>query len=161
MKNILIFTSCILLLTGCVSYDYVGEKLSEPTSSVKVCTDSNAIPQKDYTVLGTAAISGSSQEISREKMLEKLVSEAKECGADIVLVTGHQVIPAATRQTQEFSSSFDYDSTSSSWQTLHQDIDRNYGNVRRRNQPQNVSSYRRIIKAQFIKLAPAKTADVK
>lgn len=158
--KIILFLFCCILLSGCVSYDYVGEKLPEPALSVKVCTDSAAIPQKNYTVLGTATVSGNSQDISREKMIEKLVSEARECGADIVLITGHRVVPAATREVQEFSSSFDYDSSSSSWQQLNRDIDRNYGNVRSRSQTESVSTYRRIIKAQFIKL-PAASADKK
>ncbi len=161
MKNILLSFCCILLLSGCVSYDYVGEKLPEPTSSVKVCTDSAAIPCKDYTVLGNATVSGNSQDVPREKMLEKLTAEAKKCGADIVLVTGHQVVPVATRQSDGFSTAFDYDSASSSWQQLNRDIEGNYGNVRNRSHTQSVNTYRRIMKAQFIKLNSAKTSETK
>jgi PBP1b-binding outer membrane lipoprotein LpoB len=161
MKNILFLICCIFILSGCVSYDYVGEKLPEPTLSVKVCTDSAAIPQKEYTVLGNATVSGNSQEISKEEMLEKLVAKAKDCGADIVLVTGHQVVPAATRETGEFSAAFDYDNSSSGWQQLSRDIDLNYGNVRSRNSTRSVNTYRRVIKARFIKLNAPEPAGKK
>ena len=161
MKNILFLFCCILLLSGCVSYDYVGEKLPEPTSSVKVCTDSAAIPDRDYTVLGNATVSGNSREVPREKMLEKLTGEAKKCGADFVLITGHQIVPVATRQTDGFSTAFDYDSASASWQQLNRDLEGNYGNIRNRSHSGSVNTYRRIMKAQFIKLNSAKKTETK
>ena len=161
MNNILLLFCCTLMLSGCVSYDYVGDKLPEPSSSVKVCTDPEAVTAEKHTVLGTATISGNSREISREKMLEKLADKAKECGADVILVTTHQVVPAATGQSNGFATAFDFDSSSSGWQQLNRDIDGNYGNVRNRTHTQSVNTYRRIIKAQFIKLDSADNTDKK
>ena len=74
----------ILLIIGCASVNYVGKSYS-PTTSVDVYYSKEEI-EKEYTVLGHAVGSGSI--VSNESIKNKLISEAKNKGADAILITG-------------------------------------------------------------------------
>ena len=79
MKKCL-FAAVVMLgaLTGCVSMEYQGEKLPPKSSDAKIAvfTDSARI-SRPYQVLGTARVSGNYQEVSRDRMVEKLRTEAR------------------------------------------------------------------------------------
>lgn len=157
MKNFvcLLFTAAVALtFAGCVSYDYEG-KMEPPVKAAKdirIYNDSGAIG-KSYTVLGTAVVSGNSQDVSRDRMIEKLRSEAHKCGATAILIVEQQLIPTGTASgSQPFMTAFDYDDTSSSWRQIYQDVDQNFSNTRRvRNNHSSSGSSRRIIRAEFIR----------
>ena len=44
-------------------------------------------------MLGRAVVSGNYQQVTRDRMIAKLKSEAQKCGADAVLIVEQQVLP--------------------------------------------------------------------
>ena len=142
------------MLSGCMSYSYEG-KTEAPVKApeyIKIYHDSSKIGKK-YTVLGTATVSGYARDVSSNRMLEKLRSEAHKCGASAILIVEQQLIPTGTASgSQPFMTAFDYDDTSSSWRQIYQDVDQNFSNTRRvRNNHSSSGSSRRIIRAEFIR----------
>ena len=143
-----------LVFAGCVSYNYDGK--TEPpvkaAKDIRIYNNAESIG-KTYTVLGTAVVSGNSQDVSRDRMIEKLRSEAHKCGATAILIIEQQLIPTGTASgNQPFMTAFDYDDTSSSWRQIYQDVDQNFANTRRVRYNQSSSgSSRRIIRAEFIR----------
>ncbi|MBQ4314611.1 MAG: hypothetical protein IJC21_04125 [Lentisphaeria bacterium] len=155
MKHIfLLAAAAIVTLSGCISYDYDGKELDTPSNTVQICTDENRINKADYSVLGKACASGNSMNISRDDLYEKLSSKAKECGADIVLITSYQVVPTGSGHST-VNASFDHGDSNASWQQIGRDVDANYGNIRGISAESSSSgSYRRIINAEYLKLKP-------
>ena len=151
-KTFLLAAVAVCLLSGCISYDYQGTVLDTPSSTVEIYTDSSRVDMKKYTVLGTASASGNSQNVSRNDIFEKLSDKAKACGADIIVITSYQVVPTANGHTSTVNASFDSGDSNTSWQKIGRDVDNNYGNVRGiSNEAASAGSYRRVIKAQFLK----------
>ena len=143
---------------GCISYQYEGGKGEKETESVKVFSDSARIG-RPYSVLGEARVSGNYQEVSRDRMVRKLIAEAGKCGADAILIVEQQVVPLAEgRGDSGFMTAFDYDDTNRSWSQLYRDVDQRYGNIRNRTPGGSNGSlalrYRRIIRAEFLKYLP-------
>ena len=151
-----------LILAGCVSYSYTGEKAPAGNAEVRVFTDSAKIGFP-YQVLGKAVVSGSYQQVSRDRMIAKLKSEAQKCGADAVLIVEQQVLTEdmiRTGRQTGFFTAFDYDDTNRSWGELHRDVDMNFGSIGRDPKPNagpGIADYKRIIRAEFLR----RTADVK
>lgn len=147
------FALLLLLVAGCVSFEYQGVREAEPSKHVTVYTDSAKLPQP-YQVLGTATVSGNYQSVTREKLIAKLRSEALAYGADALLMREQQILPGRTQTDQPlFNTAFDYDDTERSWRMLYRDVNLNYNNPRN---TQTTVSYRRVIRAEFIKFgAPA------
>lgn len=168
MKNFLSALSAALLLTvsGCVSYSYTGKTEPVPTEKVAFFTDSGKIG-RPYQVLGTAVVSGNYQYATRDRMIEKLTSEAKKAGADAVLIVEQQVLPAGMlsgNRGQGFFTAFDYDDTNNSWGELYRDVDVTIGNIgKERNTPAgtSISEYKRIIRAEFLHFEKAGTPQKK
>ena len=68
-----------------------------------------------------------------------------------------QVVPSGEVSRPLFDTAFDFDNTNQSWRQIDKDVDFTYGEVGRK-QPQNirsVSSYKRIIRAEFLKYTAA------
>ena len=149
---------------GCMSYQYEGGRGEKATSGVKVFSDSSRIG-RPYSVLGEAKVSGNYQEVSRDRMVKKLISEAEECGADAILVVEQQVIPLTEGNSGGgFLTAFDYDDTNRSWSQLYRDVDQRYGNIRNRQVAGPSGSslqirYRRVIRAEFLKYLPEGAAS--
>ena len=154
MKNTLLLAVSILcLLSGCISYEYQGTKLDTPSATVLIYTDSSKLAIDNYTVLGTATVSGNTFSISPNDLYKKLSVNAKACGADVILITGCRITPVANCSRGTVNASFDSSDSNTSWQTISRDVDNNYGNIRGfSNETTSVSSYQRTIKAQFLKL---------
>ena len=149
-----------LLAAGCISYQYDGGRAEpgEKAEKVSVFSDSARIG-RPYSVLGEARVSGNYQEVSRDRMVRKLISEAEKCGADAILIIEQQVVPLAEGQgVGGFMTAFDYDDTNRSWSQLYRDVDQRYGNIRNRTSGGSGGSlalrYRRIIRAEFLKYLP-------
>ena len=162
-KLFMISAAAVVLLTGCISYEYQGKELDAPSQTVQICTDAKKIDMSKYSVLGTACASGDSVSVSQNDLYEKLSTKAKACGADIILVNSYQVVPAGNGRGRAVNASFDYGDSNSSWQQISRDVDGNYGNVRGiSGEASTNGSYVRIIKAQYLKLnAPKAAAQTK
>ena len=162
MKYVSIFFAALTMLAvcGCISYSYEGIREPETTGDVAVFADSSRIG-RPYTVLGTATVSGNYQDVSRERMIDKLKSEAASCGANAILIVEQQVLPDDVKRSAApvFMTAFDYDDTSRSWSQIYRDVDQTYGRVewRRRDGAGagTVTSYRRIIRAEFLRYSAA------
>ena len=145
-----------LILAGCVSYSYTGEKAAPGNAEAYVYTDSAKI-DFPYQVLGKAVVSGSYQQVSRDRMIAKLKSEAQKCGADAVLIVEQQVLPEdmiRTGRQTGFFTAFDYDDTNRSWGELHRDVDMTYGSIGKdpkKNAAPGIADYKRIIRAEFLR----------
>jgi len=150
--SIFVLAAAAVLLAGCVSYEYSGENGGAETDSVGVFTDSSKI-SRPYRVLGRAVVSGNYRDVSREKMMETMISRARKCGADAILIVEQQVIPAGEANRPVFDTSFDFNDTNRSWRQLDRDFDLTYGEVGRKktSNVESVNSYRRIIRAEFLK----------
>ena len=85
--NSLKFTGLLVLVAllaiGCASVNYVGKSF-EPTTNVDLYFSKEDI-EKEYTVMGHAIGSGAYDSNAIQKAL---IEEAKEKGADAVLITG-------------------------------------------------------------------------
>jgi hypothetical protein len=75
----------VALLFSCAHINYVGKSFT-PSQKVDLFYSKDEI-KKDYTVMGHA-IGAGQMFVSEEHLQEKLVEEAKEKGADAVLITG-------------------------------------------------------------------------
>lgn len=89
------------LLSGCMQFDYVGQKLSPlpPDQSVAFYDSKDMVPPNTYSVLGRAVVSAPDGTNS-EEVKAKLLKKAREYGADAIEVvtfkrvkTGEVVIP--------------------------------------------------------------------
>ncbi len=162
----------LMLAAGCVSYEYKGESGGEPTTSVSVFMNSAKI-RRTYQVLGEATVSGDYHEVSRDRLMDKLISEAEKNGADAVLVVEQQVLPygSASSAQGRFMTAYDYDDTNQSWSQVYRDVDQRYSNLfntslqgmitHDRGTSGAVSGtsargYRRIIRAEFLKYTDTK-----
>jgi len=145
---------CLITLSACVSFEYTGKTEAPTQGDVRVFEDSAKI-KKRYTVLGQATVSGNYQDVSRDRMIKKLVSEAKECGADAILLIEQQVVAAGQAASgARFMTAFDYDDTNSSWSQIYKDVDQNFVNSNRsKSRPSSGANndYRRVIRAEFLK----------
>ena len=153
-KSIVIFALLALFgFCGCLSYDYEGDKAPSVTDSenIRVYTDKSHAPA-GYRVLGKAQVSGSYQDVSRERMISKLKTEAADCGADAIIITEQQVLPEEGSTERLFQNSSDTDSSSGSWGQIANDVDVAYGSAfdRSKQTTTNISNYRRIIRAEYI-----------
>ncbi len=145
--------AALAALCGCVSFEYEGIREAASTADVRVYTDATKIG-RPYQVLGQATASGNYMDVSREKLQAKLVSEAKQYGADAILITEQQVVPTGVQRSSnpKFESAFDYDDTSGSWRQIYKDVDLTYGSYRGTpNGNSTLVNYRRILRAEFLK----------
>ncbi len=141
-------------LSGCVSYSYEGEALP-PTENVTVYRNADKIERK-YKVIGQAEVSGNYQDVSWERMHDKLISKAEDNGADAVLITARQVVrkgeavaPVPLVNTMEATGA----ENTYSLNQLQKDFSGGYGQAFSSGEPAGVQTpeYKRIIKAEFIK----------
>ena len=153
-----IFSLALLLAAGCVSYEYKGESGGAPTDSVAVFMNSGKIG-RPYQVLGEATVAGDYHEVTRDRLMDKLVGEAEKCGADAVLIVEQQVLPYGGDSPAQgrFLTAFDYDDSNRSWSQVYRDVDQRYGRLFSSNDTPGGASrgYRRIIRAEFLKYRDA------
>lgn len=145
----------LLLLSGCISFEYDGRSGGEPTSEVQLYRKAADI-KRPFEVLGTATVSADYTDVSQDRMIAKLKNEAAEYGADAVLIVAQQVIPYQQRNADpRFNTTSDLDNESSSWSQIYKDVDLTYGSMRGTpNDNSTVTSYNRIIRAEFLKFTP-------
>ena len=148
----------LALTAGCISYEYKGEKGGAPTTSVAVFMSTAKI-RRPYQVLGEATVAGDYREVSRDRLMSKLISEAEKNGADGVLIVEQQVLPygVASSAQGRFMTAYDYDDTSQSWKQVYRDVDQRYGKLFGSDDNATGASrgYRRIIRAEFLKYRDA------
>ena len=151
-KLFLLSAAAAFLFAGCITYDYQGKESGTPSTTVQICTDCSKIDKSKYTVLGTARVSGNSNNVSQSDLYEKLADKAKECGADVILVTAYQVAPSGSVHGESVNAKFDCGDSNLTWQQISRDVDSNYGNVRGNSgESYSGGSYVRIVQAEYLK----------
>ena len=161
MKNVFFMTvvAASAIISGCISYSYDGKK-SAPVRGIDYVRVFNSPGEvkRTYTVLGTAVVSGYIQDVSYDRMISKLRSEAQKNGADAVLLTDQEIVPVSSDSgSQPFTTAFDYDDSSQTWRDIYRDVDQNFTNPERTvNNHTNPGADRRIIYAKFIRFDDTK-----
>lgn len=157
LKKLFVPVLIAILCAGCMSFKYDGKSYA-PTKDVKFYSDKAKVPEP-FDVMGHATCSGDYDKFSKESMVEKILKEAEENGANAVLLYEYAIVPAGSeREKQLLDTSSDRGvwpeggREVSGWNELEQNFNTQYGTVGKDNQ--NVSStrtYRRILKVEFLK----------
>ncbi len=152
-----------LLLCGCVSFKYEGEA-ETPLPKARIYEDASKITTP-HRVIGRAVVSGDYQNISFDKLKERLLEEAAARGADAVLITTNQVVPRdSSIEVTGVHTAFmgTGRSDSGNLNQISRDFDEGgYGEAEifKKNKPtpntHPTTSYRRVLRADFIRLDPA------
>ena len=145
-----------LFISGCISYKYDG-KTSTPTEKVAIFYNKNKLTSK-YTLLGTAKVSASYTAVTKEEMIKKLEQEAKNTGANAIVIIDQQVTPTGnTTIESKFATYFETQDNHNPSDYIAQDFNHNYGNINNRiDNTQSTTGYTRTIIAQFLKLKESK-----
>ena len=149
---------------GCVQFEYKGASYAPvPEDAVAMCAK-NEIP-KGWEVIGNAVVSGVDQQISRESLDARLRKEAAERGAELVAVTSVEVVPEGKALTNSgiVDSSILADPGDATAQ-MRQEFEQSYGRASytlwgERVPAQDtgtVRSYRRMVRAEFLRKSSAK-----
>lgn len=113
--QILFIIAVGVMLSGCMQFDYVGQKLAplKPEQPVAFYNSKEEVPSNTYRVLGRAVITAPDG-TGTEEVKNKLINYAREYGADAIEVvlfkrikTGEVVIPVNEQ----------YEGTVGSWAT--------------------------------------------
>jgi hypothetical protein len=86
-RNLVLTMALIVLLFGvlaCAHVNYVGRSF-EPTTKIDVYFSKEEI-EREYVIIGHAVGTGKSF-VSNDKIINKLIEEAKSKGADAILIT--------------------------------------------------------------------------
>ena len=143
---------------GCVHFEYTGDTAPATDGAVKLVRKC-ANPEKKAAVkcLGKAVAWGDYQDVSRDRLEERLKEEAAARGANLVLITADQVVPSGTvvqvdpmvRTMEAVSPNNSY-----SMNQLQQDFDGGYGQAdfsgKSKNNGTVIRDYTRIIRAEFL-----------
>ncbi len=93
-----------LVLGGCVTHDYVGERYA-PTDHVRVFYDSSSVPA-GYSVIGQDRAEAT-EYMTTEDIVKDMVKKAREVGADAVLIDGVETVAVGSSTTTRGSSDGD------------------------------------------------------
>ena len=95
MFRVPMLATLALLATSCATLDYVGET-ADPTSQVDLFFDEADVPRR-YRVMGQMLASGD-QFISAGRISERILAQAREKGADGVIILGIARVPLHKEQ---------------------------------------------------------------
>lgn len=132
----------------------MSAKRSPPPATRSPSTPTRPGISRSYRVLGQATASGDYRDVSRDRLLAKLKSEAESKGADAILITEQQVVSKSESRSVEprFNTAYDYDGETSNWRQIQRDVDLNYGQIRGSlEEVRTNASYIRILRAEFLK----------
>lgn len=149
---------CMTLLAGCVNFQYDGGTEEPGTEEVVVFSQADSI-RSPYRVFGKATVSGDYTDISRDRLIAKLKSEAEAKGADAILITEQEVLPEPGSRSVEprFSVGADYDGDAGSMRLIQRGMDLTYGCYRDPMENEIVNTrYLRVLKAEFLKYTDGK-----
>ena len=165
-KKMLMLCSCIVILTaGCLSVNYKSDtnEVYTPTENIKFYSTAAKVPEA-FNVMGKAVCSGNYVSTSKEDIVKKLITRAEAAGADAVLLHEYAIVPAGSVREQQL---LDMNASHriwgeggravSGWSELEKDFAVRYGTIGKKNSGSapSTGSYRRIIRAEFLKFKPA------
>ena len=141
-----------LFLCGCMNVECVMQETFEPVEEVKVYSQSEDVPYT-YKVIGVCQTEGNYTEFSYDDMINRMISKAKENGADGIIIYGMRVVPdGRVVQTSPLRSTLDGSSSASGnpWEEIGRDFGGGYGSIRSKSFGSS-QTYDRIIRAGFIR----------
>jgi hypothetical protein len=121
-----------LFLCGCMNVECVMQETFEPVEEVKVYSQSEDVPYT-YKVIGVCQTEGNYTEFSYDDMINRMISKAKENGADGIIIYGMRVVPdGRVVQTSPLRSTLDGSSSASGnpWEEIGRDFGGGYGSIR-------------------------------
>lgn len=145
----------LVLISGCISVKYTGSSFAPNPAKIKVYTDKSQLPS-EYTVMGTA-VASAQYKFSYEDMRDKLAAKAQNEGADAVLIESYQIVPEdECREDQVLatgtSTTHGWDTDSSEYfQQARDKFKSGYGQIGKDPKSAEAATYKRIIKASFLK----------
>jgi hypothetical protein len=149
----LLVASVIAFLSGCVSVDYVGQKLTPLKKEQRVVffNSKSEVPPNTYKVIGRATAEGP-DDINSETVKEKLIKKARECGADAIQVVTFKRIKVGVQRIPQRS---DTDGTVGNWMTTSNRADGSpiYTSAFDRSEPlavKDVDLYKFVAKVLFL-----------
>lgn len=145
--------ACLTLLAGCVNFEYDGGTEASGTKEAVVFSQADGI-RRPYRVFGKATVSGDYNDVSRDRLLARLKSEAEEKGADAILITEQQVVPESESRSVEprFGTAADHDGEAGSMRQIQRTLDLD-GSMEK---VENNARYLRVLKAEFLKYTDGK-----
>jgi len=158
IRQTALLLACLTLLAGCVDFEYDGGTETSGPGEVAVFNQANGI-RRPYRVFGRATVSGDYNDVSRDRLLAKLKSEAGEKGADAILITEQQVAPESFSRSIEprFGTAADHDGEAGSLQQIQRGMDLGYGSYRDNAEDMKTNArYLRVLKAEFLKYTDEK-----
>lgn len=104
----------VMLVSGCISIDYVGQTYPEADSKepLPFYTDAKEVPADTYKVIGRATATAPDG-YSSEDIKQDLLSKARDCGADAVQVVDFKRVLVSRQKTPD--SDFYNDGPTGSW----------------------------------------------
>ncbi|OGV36806.1 MAG: hypothetical protein A2020_03250 [Lentisphaerae bacterium GWF2_45_14] len=145
--------AALFCLNACMQVDYKGEIFQE-TDKVDVFKDKSKITAP-YKIMGSATASGPYEKYPKEDMIKELKAKAMASGADAILITSYEVLPDDQVRGDQFYSDTvgkrTNDDSSDDLARIGQDFDKNYGQYGKADNSPEIRTYRRIIKADFLK----------
>ena len=153
IRQTTLLCACMTLLAGCVGFEYDGGTETPETQDVAVFSQPNEI-RRTYRVFGKATVSGDYNDVSRDRLLAKLKSEAQEKGADAILITEQQVVQESESRSVEprFGTVADHDGEAGSMRQIQRTLDLD-GSMEK---VENNARYLRVLKAEFLKYTDGK-----
>ena len=104
-RSITIFALALLMLTGCVRSDYVGQKFNATPlhQEVKFFKSRAAMPQDEYTIIGRFTVTAP-EKSDLYTFQKELTEKGRACGGDAVCLVSIETIRtgAYDRQHEEF-----------------------------------------------------------
>lgn len=165
IKYLVILFATAFVLTGCISVDYkpVDAAIAPaPVSpeSVKVYNDPSKLKEQYHTI-GYCIVSGNYSDFSKDDLISKLKEKAAEEGAGGVVIKTYAVVQNESERLAQLTDMQNMNSDIFSegdvgvngWNRLSSNFDSGYGSIRDKKSVR-VYSYRRVIRANFIKYGP-------
>lgn len=153
IRQTVLLLACMTLLAGCVDFRYDGGTEASGPDEVTVFNRADGV-RRPYRVFGRATVSGDYRDVSRDRLITRLQDEARDRGADAVLITEQQVVPKSETRNiaPRFTPAANGDGENSRLSQISRDVDMTYG--RYGDSPEVVTPdirYARILKADFLK----------
>lgn len=146
-----LFGLCFILTYGCINVEYSGTDYP-PTENVEVL-DVKTVPD-GYVAIGKATAKASSEQYSKDEIIQKLVKKAKAEGADAIFISSFEKVPAGRARLDETNNTAQGD------ENLGWGLDDNFvGDIRQidydfvetEKAEKTVQTYDTIIKAVFLR----------
>lgn len=143
-----------LLISGCMSVDYVGQRY-EPTENIAWFNDKSEVPPDLYRMIGKISLTAPDG-YNSDEIRQKLMKEARGVGADAVEIvdaerraTGQYFTASGERPTMQATGM----NANNSWQPDGSRTSVNSFGQTETNGQESITQYEMIVRAYFLRLS--------